>query len=292
MYFMKGTLLFLLTFTFLFHTPIASAAPPENELNTYLAEIGLTKEELQEYLDFYEIPLDEFNSVEELKFIIGTPINDENFQGLLTQYNLTETEFHALLDNFGDSIDEYIFIEDLDATVDFYINNDQYMDDIENELADIGITEEETERFFQYLAEVEERHQHQLDQMELLDSRLEKFLDVEDPSELTDEELDELVQILTESIEHYEIQVKFTVANKDISLKDLLRMKDAPENLYVSIFSNTGEPLIDFTVPAWVFESGDVFNDGEDMIHVGELSDEFIDHLHEEKYEDLNKIAK
>jgi processed acidic surface protein len=292
MVYIKAMLVCLLSFPFLFNVPSAIAAPPENELKQYLAEIGWTKQELLDYLAYYEIPLDDFDTVEDLKMIMGTPINSKNFQELLTKYNLTEKELNDLMDHFGDSVNEYKFIEDLDATVDFYVNHDEYMADVENGLAEIGITEEETERFFNYLAQVEENNKNQLDRMEALDTRMEKFLYIEDPSQLSEEELDELVQILEESIALYEVKIKFAINNKDVTLKGLLKMKEPPNNLYTSIYSTKGELLIDFSMPAEFFETAEVIDEGEDMVHVGELSDEYVDHMHEEKYKNAEKELK
>jgi processed acidic surface protein len=288
----KAMLICLFTFPFLFNVSSVIAAPPENELNQYLDEIGWTKQELLDYLEYYEIPLDDFSTVEDLKVVMGTPINSKNLQGLLTKYNLTEQELTDLMDHFEDSLNDYKFIEDLDAAVDFYVNHDEYMAEVENELAKIGLTEEETERFFNYLAQVEENNKNQLDQMEALDLRLENFLSVNDPSELSDEELDELVQILNETIALYEINVKFKIDNKEVTLKELLKMEEAPNNLFVSIYSTSGELLIDFSMPAEFFETGDVMEKGEEIIHVGELSDEYVDHMHKEKYENAQKELK
>jgi processed acidic surface protein len=269
----------------LLQAPLAMAAPPENELNQYLAEIGWTKEELLEYLDYYEIPLSDFASVEELKMVMGTPITPDNFQELLVRYHLTDVELHALMGHFGDSLEEYKFIEDLDAAVDFYVNHDEYMAETENEFEKIGITEEETERLFQYLTEVEERNKDQLDQAALLDARMEKFIDITDAAQLTDEELDELVDILNETVALYEISVKYTINNQEIALKELLKMKEPPTLLLVSVFSDMGELLMDFNVPEEFFETGEVMEEGEEMLDLGELSDEFVDHMHEEKHE-------
>jgi processed acidic surface protein len=282
----------LLSCLILANVQLVNAAPPENELNQYLAQIGWTRQELLDYLAYYEIPLDEFSTVEDLKLIMGTPINSKNFQELLKRYNLTEQELKNLMDHFGDSLADYKFIEDLDATVDFYVNHDEYMTSMESGLEDIGITEEETEKFFNYLAQVEENSKNQLDAMEAYDTQLEKFMNVENTADLTEEELDELVRILEESIALYEIKINFAVNNNNITLKELLRMRDVPNNLYASIYSTAGELLIDFSVPAEFFETGEVIDGGEDMIHVGELSDEYVDHMHEEKYEDAQKLFK
>ncbi|WP_066317602.1 processed acidic surface protein [Bacillus sp. FJAT-29814] len=279
----KASGLLLISAMLLVNVPLAFAAPPEQELTQYLREIGWTKQELQEYLDFYEFPLDEFASIDELREFLGTPITAENLQELLTKYNMTQQDVKNLLDHFGDSLAEYKFIEDLETALDFYVNHDEYMADIEKELNEIGITEDESERFFEYLAQVEEKNKFQLDQMGLFDSRIEKFLEIDDTSELSEEDRDELEEILTETIDLYEIQVKFKVNNQDISLRDLMKLKEAPNNLNVEVTSKAGAPLIDFIVPKWFFKSGDLVDQGENMIHLGEISNEYIDHLHDEK---------
>jgi processed acidic surface protein len=83
MVYIKAMLTSMLTISFLFNVPSAQAAPPENELNQYLAELGWTKQELLDYLASYEIPLDDFSTLEDLKEIMGTPINSKNYQELL-----------------------------------------------------------------------------------------------------------------------------------------------------------------------------------------------------------------
>lgn len=263
----------------------ASAAPPDAELNQYLAEIGWTKAELMEYLGYYEIPIDDFSTVEELKTILGTPINDTNLQDLLVRYELTEQELRELLGHFGDDLNGYKFIEDLEASVEFYVNHDSYMADVEDELKKIGITEEETEKLFTYLASVEEKFMSQLDETSGIDARLEKFLSVDDSSDLSDADLDELASILEETIALYEIDVKFRMNNQAVSLKQLLAMKEINADIAVSIFAKSGELLMDYKVPQTFIESLMALDEGEELLHVGELSDEYVDHMHDEKAE-------
>ncbi|MED1467474.1 processed acidic surface protein [Bacillus salipaludis] len=283
MFYKKTFLTCLLSILLFSFAPFASATPPENELNQYLTEIGWTKQELLDYLDYYEIPLEDFNSVEELKSVLGTPINSKNLQDLLTKYNMTQSELNALLDHFGDSLNDYKFIEDLDASVGFYTGHDKFMAGIEDELQKIGITEQEVENFFTYLSQVEENNKDSLDQMESLDYRLGQFMNTTDPSaELTEEQLTELTDILTTAFDLYGIQVKLKNDNKDISLKDLLKMSEPPGNLYTGIYTKTGAPLIDFTLPAEFFQG--LMAGYEEMLHLGELSDEFVDYLHQDKY--------
>jgi processed acidic surface protein len=281
MLYKKSLLIYLLSFLLVSNISSVSAAPPPNELNQYLAEIGWTKQELIEYLNYYEIPLDNFNTVTELKNMLGTPINSNNLQQLLTKYSLTQKELEDLLDHFGDSLSEYKFIEDLDTSVGFYTNHDDFMAEIESELAKVGITEQEVEKFFGYLAQVEENNKAQLDQLDSIDAQMGKFADAKNPAELTNDDINELAQIVTEAIDLYEIQVKLKMNNKNISLNELLKMKEAPGNLYTAIYSKAGELLIDFTIPAEIFQG--VINGWDEMLHLGELSNEFVDYLHEAK---------
>ena len=286
-------LVLMLTLPFLFNVPSADAAPPETELNQYLAEIGWTKQELLDYLSYYEIPLEDFSTVEELKAVMGTPINSQNFQELLTKYGLTEKEFNDLMDHFGDNVNDYKFIEDLDASLEFYVNNDEYMAEVENALGEFGITEAEAEKLFNYLADVEEKNKDQLDQIATNDTLWEKFLNIDDPSQLSDEDLNEMVQILEQTIALYEIKMNFKVNGQAVTLNDLLKMEEPPKgDLSGSIYSTSGELLIDFTIPQQYFESLDVVDNGEDLLHLGEISDDFVDHMHEEKYEQGRKNLK
>ncbi|SMQ86615.1 processed acidic surface protein [Bacillus sp. OV166] len=292
MVYIKAMLICLLTIPFLFNVPSAQAAPPENELNQYLAEIGWTKQEFLDYVDYYEIPLNDYNTVEDLKEVLGTPINSNNFQDLLIKYGLTEKELNDLMDHFGDSVNEYKFIEDMDATVEFYINADKDMAEVEKALSDLGITEAEAERFFNYLAEVEEKNKDQLDQMATNDTLWENLMNVEDPSQLSAEDLDELVRILEQTIALYEVKVNLKADGQAVTLKNLLKMKEPPGNLSGNVYSTSGELLIDFNIPREFFESMEAIVDGEDMIHLGEISDDYVDHMHEEKYEDAQKGLK
>jgi processed acidic surface protein len=197
------------------------------------------------------------------------------------------------MDHFGDNVNEYKFIEDLDATVDFYVNYDEYMAETESGLEEFGISEEEAERFFNYLTEVEEKNKDQLDQIAANDTLWEKFANVEDPSQLSEEDLDEMVRILEETIALYEVKMNFKVNDQAVTLKDLLKMEEPPAaNLSGSIYTTSGELLLDFNIPKEYFETLEVVDEGEDMLHIGEISDDYVDHRHEEKYKAGQKGLK
>jgi processed acidic surface protein len=269
------------------NVPGVLAAPPENELNQYLAKIGWTKQDLMNYLAYYEIPLDEINSVTDLKDLLGTPINSNNYQELLSKYKLSDKQLKALLDHFGDSLSEYTFIEDLDTTVGFYLKHDDFMAEIENDLNELGITDQEVERFFDYIGQVEENNKNQLDQLKLLDARMEQYLNQTTPTDLSKDQVAELAEIFTEASDLLEIKVNFKMNNQDISFQNLLEMEDIPGNLYTSVYSNAGDLLIDFNLTSDFFQS--VVNGWDEILHLGDLSNEFVDLLHEGKYNSMFK---
>ena len=284
----KPIFICLLTFMLFSNGPNALAAPPANELNQYLAEIGWTKQQLMNYLNYYEMPLDAFGSVEDLKNALGTPINSQNLQDLLKKYNLSQTDFNALLNQFGDSLNQHKFIEDLDNSLAFYTKHKNFMSQMKSDMAKIGITDQEVKKFFGYLSQIEETNKTQLDQMQSLDYRIEQFLGTVDPTKLTNEQLDELSQIFTQTLNLYQIQLKLQANKKDITLNDLLKMKAPPGDLYTVIYSKDGEPLMDFTIPASAFES--VVAGWEELLNLGELANEFVDYLHSEKYNDVKRF--
>ncbi|WP_143415028.1 processed acidic surface protein [Geobacillus sp. E263] len=63
------------------------------ELQSYLNEIGMTQEELKEYLDYDGYTLEDFQDVDEL----GDVLTEENLQQLLEDYGLTKEELKQLL---------------------------------------------------------------------------------------------------------------------------------------------------------------------------------------------------
>jgi processed acidic surface protein len=263
------------------------AAPPANELDQYLTEIGWTKQDLMDYLAYYEIPLNQIDSIAQLQDILGTPINSKNYKKIVNKYGLSDKQLKNLLSHFGDSLSNYKFIEDFDTAVGFYVRHDGFMTEIENDLNELGITEQEVERFFEYAAHVEENNKNQLDQIKSLDARMEGFLNQTDPTNLSNEQIAELSEIFTEAKDLLEINVQFKMNNKDLSLQDLLHMEDLPGDLYTSIYSKTGELLIDFNLTSDFFQS--IINGWDDMLHIGDLSNEFVDLLHQNKYGSLFK---
>ncbi|MBN3555481.1 processed acidic surface protein [Fictibacillus nanhaiensis] len=96
-----------------------------DRLNELLVEYG-NIEEGQDVLDGTYIIFEE-ELFEEVDFMIGTPIDDQNLQKLLSDYDLKSIEeLDALLKENDDSRENYEYIEHLEWSVDYYINGDDW----------------------------------------------------------------------------------------------------------------------------------------------------------------------
>lgn len=107
--------------------PASAFAIDSNDpkLETYLNEIGMTSEELEEYLDSDGYTLDDFQSVDELRNKLGEVLTEENLQRLLQEYGLTKEQLTQLLIDNGELepnekiTDVFKFYNDLKKYLDF-----------------------------------------------------------------------------------------------------------------------------------------------------------------------------
>ncbi|RSD27012.1 processed acidic surface protein [Mesobacillus subterraneus] len=92
----------------------AAVDPKSQEFQNYLTEIGMTESEFVTYLkDVQEATLNDFDNLEELKYILGPLVDDQNLQEMLTDLEITEEELNKLLEENGKTLDQYSFIGDL-----------------------------------------------------------------------------------------------------------------------------------------------------------------------------------
>ncbi|GHH99644.1 processed acidic surface protein [Neobacillus kokaensis] len=108
---------------------VSKAAIPDDQLTAFLAESNWKdKEELDSFLEsFYYVSLEDFNSVDELKEVLGEPISDENLKQLLEDYGFESEQelISTLVENGemeeGENVrDVFRYIDALDSTVSFY----------------------------------------------------------------------------------------------------------------------------------------------------------------------------
>lgn len=277
--------------TFLMLLPVTSqmtlAAPPESEVNQLLNELGWTKQELEDYLSFYEMKLDDFETTEDLKAMLGTPITEENLNDLLKDYNLTREQLNSLLAEFGESLDDYKFIEDLDSSVDFYVNHDEELAESEAFLSQIGLTEEEVDQLFNHLISLDETALET--EMENIQKRLDPFMEMEDLTQLTPEQEQELVSVWEDMLNAYHLKANFSLVGKNgtqtaVSFQDLMKLETLNGNqLLVELSDLQGNQLLDMQLSEEMLSSDFLLDSGSELADVGDLAGELTDQLHDGK---------
>lgn len=267
--------------------PVSSilAAPPQEEVNQLLSEIGWTQEDLQSYLDYYEMTLDDFSTTEELDFFLGTPITDENLEELLVGYNMTREELDTLLAGFGETVDDYWFIEDLDTSIDFYVNHDDYMKESEEFLSLVGLTENEVDNFFNHLMALDQTALEA--QMETVAARLEPYLALDPETELTDEQIAELTAVWNEILTLLKINPKYFLVDtaggkRAVTFGELAAMETLNgESLVLELYSNTGDLILDMQFSEDMVTSDFLFESAGELTDVGDLAGELTKLKHE-----------
>ncbi|MED4800136.1 processed acidic surface protein [Bacillus atrophaeus] len=103
-----------------------SAAPKQEELQSYLKEIGMTKTELQTYLkENYDEDLNDFTSAAELREYLGERLTEKALTAYLKEYGMSKKEAEHQLFVFGflqksQAIqDVYVFADDFVSALDY-----------------------------------------------------------------------------------------------------------------------------------------------------------------------------
>ncbi|WP_027409247.1 processed acidic surface protein [Anoxybacillus tepidamans] len=110
--------------------PVSAFAIERNdpELQSYLNEINMTADELEEMLwNDYDMSLDDVETVDEIRDTLGEVLTEDNLQQLLNYYGLTEEELKQMLVDNGDLepnekiTDVFKFYNELADYVDFLL---------------------------------------------------------------------------------------------------------------------------------------------------------------------------
>ncbi|MFC0469987.1 processed acidic surface protein [Halalkalibacter kiskunsagensis] len=307
------------------------ASPSETNLKNYLEEMGSgwTQSDLEEYLDFYDLVLEDFEDMEELRDFLGpiltaenlfdllesydltleeatklliengeleegqtildvymffddldfdlfyynlTPITDENLQQLLDMYDLTIEELHALLEEHGDSLEYYEHIEDLEWSIEYYLYYDEDIDfsDVDDLFTELGLTSAELERLFDHFLTLNFEDEAFLDKLDELSWRMMAFEDFDEASEVTPEQIAELLDIFSQLLDLFEMDVKFYLVKGDekkpITLSTLMTMTSSDGyDLLIELYNKQGEFLADLLLKADMFGSDIITETGKDI---------------------------
>lgn len=235
------------------------AAVDQVELDTYLAQIQWTEDELDTYLwEYYGYRISDFESFEELEYFLGPVMTEESLQELLDAYELTREELDEIMALYGETVADYLFIDDIEFYIIEELNGyeeDYYYDDL---FAEFGLTEEELDRLFTHLETLDfEAIEARLDAVY---ERLMAFEEFESATELSAEQIAELLSIMQEMLDIFEMDAIFTLVKsgeeRSISLSELISMTNIEDyNLVISLFNKQGKFLADFILTNEMFGS-------------------------------------
>ncbi|MFS0766435.1 processed acidic surface protein [Peribacillus phoenicis] len=255
----------------------------QDELNAYLSEVRMTQDELEEYLSYYDLTLNELKSVEELRDTLGPAVTPETLQNLLKQYEMTEAELKELLIEYGELeegdsiIDTFHFIYDIEDIIDLEMDYDEEEMNYDEEIIDlmdglfteIGLTDEELDRFMNHLLPIIEDPSFEARLMTISDrmNQLEYFETID---ELSAEQVAELLSIYNDLQSLLQIQFKFALiqdgVTTNLSLEALFQLKELTNaSLLVSIYDLNGNFLLDFILTGKMIGSDLVKETGNDI---------------------------
>ncbi|MDV2684488.1 processed acidic surface protein [Alkalihalophilus lindianensis] len=223
------------------------------------------EEELESYVDFY------------LNDDWGTPITEENLQELLNEYGFAnKEELESFLNEYGESIEDFEYIEDLDWTIYWYLyeyDDFDLYDDLEGLFSEIGLTSDELKRLIDHFMSLDLENPNFLDRLEALNDRLMAIPDFESASELSAEEIAELLSIFDEMLDLFQLDVKYYLVKgdekKSISFGTLMTMDSTNGyDLLIELYNKQGEFLADILLTADMFGSDLIKNTGGDLKEV------------------------
>ncbi|WP_394583847.1 processed acidic surface protein [Cytobacillus firmus] len=129
------------------------AAPSNEEVAVFLKETNWSEEGLNDHLEyFWDMSIEDFETIEEMIEYLGEPITEENLQQLLADYGFeNEEELTALLVENGemeptDEVrDVFRYFDALDSTISFltYTGTEINDETLQQLLNDYGLTKEE-----------------------------------------------------------------------------------------------------------------------------------------------------
>ncbi|TPE66762.1 processed acidic surface protein [Halalkalibacterium halodurans] len=253
----------------------ASAAVNQAELDNYLTDIEWSQEELEWYLEEMGLVISDFDSVDELRDFLGPVLTEENLQDLLDEYGLTRAELEELLAEYGETLDDYKFYDDLDFAIGFYLNGEDWDDLYSDFFEMIGLTPEELDRLIEHFKTLDYEDPAFEARLLNLSDRLMAFEEFDEASELTERQIAELLDIFSEMLDLFELDVKMYLVKGDekiaLSLRELVSMTTTNGyDLLIELYNLEGEFLADILLRAEDFGWDLIQETGKDLKKVNE----------------------
>ncbi|UPT60691.1 processed acidic surface protein [Geobacillus thermoleovorans] len=248
--------------------PAGAAAISRSELEQYAESVGWTVSDLLDYLDRYGLTAADFRTMDEMKQWLGTPITDERLHAVLRRHGLTVEELEALLGQFGETVQDYTFVEDLDRAIRFYSQHNAAMQQINDLLGAIGMTEQEVRALTRHMASLDDPQL--AGRLAALRERLRPFAETEGP--WTDEERHKLRAMWEEGLRLLELKA------------DVPDIKTAgAKPIHVRLYTRQGEKVADIALTREMLTSGYIVRAGEKGIDAGLLAVEMKGKMYGEK---------
>ncbi|MEH7283983.1 processed acidic surface protein [Priestia megaterium] len=297
-------LLSFLLFVGVFPTSsFAAASTFDADFNKYLKSVSqtrgfeVTKDDVEYSLSLYDESLENFDTIADLEDFLGEPIAADlhNVQDVYADFDLDKTSLNALLKENGQSLDDYVYLDDLYEDVGFYLEGDDWYEDDESydeedasyddELSEedlsgllsfmqseLGLTSEELNRIEAHFTSLEDELSNEatLNRLDQLGERLAAFEDFDTATELSADQVAELMSIYKEMLSIFHLDAKFALVQggneRPLSLTDLINLEELKNaSLKISLYTTDGKFLADMVITGDMFNSDIITDTGKEV---------------------------
>lgn len=262
----------------------------DKNLAIYLKEISETRgmdvsqKEIEKLLVDYEMTLEEFATIEELKEFFGPVIKADlsNLDYFTDEYGISQDDLLQLLKLSGDDINNYIFIDDLESTYAFELllmDEEFVMELVKSFQGEFDLTDAEVERLKNHFMSIENdlAKPETIQRLEQLAKRMENFTDFEVATELSPQQLGELAAIWDELLSIFQLKAEYSLVKggteTPISFVELLKLDELKNtNLKIALYNLQGEFLADLIITGEMVDSDTVNELGNNLIATVEMA--------------------
>ncbi|WP_186580709.1 processed acidic surface protein [Aquibacillus kalidii] len=237
-----------------------SAAVQQSELDDYLTSIGMSQEQLENYLnENYDDSIANYESLIDLKDFLGETVTEATLQELVVSYDITLEELEGILAESGYTIDEFTFIDDIDFIVSEYYLGDGAFDLIGEMMESFGLTEAEMDKLTSHFETVLNGSQL-LEELEAISADFDALGEFDSASDLTAEQLEQFKTVWNRILQGFELQAKYYIVENgvesEVTLDYLLQIPDADISaLTIELYNLNGDLLADMVITGEMFGS-------------------------------------
>jgi processed acidic surface protein len=247
------------------------AAAFDEEINAYLDQLGWTQDDLEEYLSFHNLILEDVQKEEELLEVLGTPINETNMKILLDNYKLTQQDLDELLHQVGEQVEEYTFIEDLNKALSYYIEHAEDLAGLANFFSYIGLSDAEVARLYRHVTSLEQQSLYE--KLIEVNKQIDDAKPVEEPTKLTTQQKHELFPVFNEVLSIYQLtptyhihsQVSELTSSKGISLQEL-----QGKGVKIELYDQMGTFIGDINLSSEMLSSDFITQTSQQLLRIGQ----------------------